>query len=208
MSDQDPFSEGEEPTAWDTDSDGSTAHGQTHPFNARHPLSYKQYKQQQHDFPGFRKVTVLQTSDSSDSEAEDQRMLHSVNREKTKTNSATEFDNYPSKLQFAGKGTRIVTSKFAPARKILHPLNSDSKKASTPPCQQSSTELQDIHTALLHQTELMKGLLKQMERCENRMESVENKFGSGPTSSSSCSTPSRKRRVPEEVRVSSERVSN
>ena len=102
-------------------------------------------------------MTVLQTSDSSDSEAEDQRMLHSVNREKTKTNSATEFDNYPSKLQFAGKGTRIVTSKFTPARKILHPLNSDS---STPPCQPSSTELQDIHTALLHQTELMKGLLK------------------------------------------------
>ena len=207
MSDQDLFSEGEEPTVWDTDSDGSTAHGQTHPFNAQHPLSYKQYKQQQRDFPGFRKVTVLQTSDSSDSEA-DQRMLHSVNREKTKTNSATEFDNYPSKLQFAGKGTRIVTSKFAPARKILHPLNSDSKKASTPSHQQSSTELQDIHTALLHQTELMKGLLKRMERCENRMESVENKFDSGPTSSSSCSTPSRKRRVPEEVRVSSEHVSN
>ena len=39
MSDQDFFSEGEEPTVWDTDSDGSTAHGQTHPFNARHPLS-------------------------------------------------------------------------------------------------------------------------------------------------------------------------
>ena len=135
-------------------------------------------------------------------------MLHSVNREKTKTNSATEFDNYPSKLQFAGKGTRIVTSKFAPARKILHPLNSDSKKASTLSHQQSSNELQDIHTALLHQTELMKGLLKRMERCQNRMESVENKFDSGPTSSSSCSTPSRKRRVPEEVRVSSERVSN
>ena len=42
----------------------------------------------------------------------------------------------------------------------------------------------------------------------NGSTSVENKFDFGPTSSSSCSTPSRKRRVPEKVRVSSERVSN
>lgn len=47
----------------------------------------------------------------------------------------------------------------------------------------------------------LKGLLIRMEKCENWMESVEKTFDS--CSISSCSTPSRKRIVPE-VRIKSE----
>jgi len=43
-----------------SDGDGSTAGDRTPPFTAWHPLSYKQYKQQQREFPGFRKFVVLQ----------------------------------------------------------------------------------------------------------------------------------------------------
>ena len=199
-----------------SDGDGSTAGDRTFPFTARHPLSYRQYKQKQHEFPGFRKLVVLQTSYSSNSKVDGERMFRPRNHGATKTTAATGADKsgrgsgtHTQNLQLSGKEKHVKTPSRFPPRKVFHPLNSDGgnacgKDASgskpTPP----ANELQGIHSALLQQTELLKGLLNQMEKCKNRMESVEKKFDSGPTSSSSCSTPSRKRIVPEEVRVRSE----
>jgi len=159
-----------------SDGDGSTAGDRTPPFTAWHPLSYKQYKQQQREFPGYRKLVVLQTSDSSDSEVDGERMFRPRNRGATKTTAATGANKsgrgsgtHTQNPQLSGKEKHVKTPSKFPPRKVLHPLNSDGGNACgkdargskpTPP----ANELQGIHSALLQQTELLKGLLNRMER--------------------------------------------
>jgi len=103
-------------------------------------------------------------------------MFRPRNRGATKTTAATGANKsgrgsgtHTQNPQLSGKEKHVKTPSKFPPRKVLHPLNSDGGNACgkdargskpTPP----ANELQGIHSALLQQTELLKGLLNRMER--------------------------------------------
>ena len=67
-----------------------------------------------------------------------------------------------------------------------------------------SQSLTSLETALLETNQLLRHVIKRLDNCEKHIKSFEKKVDEATTSSTSAgSTPSRKKEVPEEVRVCS-----
>ena len=82
--------------------------------------------------------------------------------------------------------------------------NHSGKENVTTTCSSPSQSLTSLETALLETNQLLRHVIKRVDNCEKHIKSFEKKFDEAATSSTSAeSTPSRKKEVPEEVRVCS-----
>lgn len=99
------------------------------------------------------------------------------------------------------------TSGKGPAKRLESVENTPTTKTAVAPrhfgkenAEQNAND--DLMKAVLETNNLVKGLVKRVDSCKKRMLNMEVKLDGCSSSSSCSSTPSRKKAVPDEVRVS------
>lgn len=154
---------------------------------------------------GRRSRVVLQTSDSSGEDDESpprSKARSEVSRVLTSTPTAR-----PSRLPYVSRSGPAVfrsTLHDATNRSLSGGSHIQSGKENVSDSAQSRS-FSGIEKVLLETNQLLKHVIKRVDKCEKQMKSFESKLDEVTTCSSStsaASTPSHKKLVPEEVRVS------
>ena len=159
------------------------------------PVRYKDVKL--HTASRRRSRVVLQTSCSSEEEDSPPRSRARI-RAKPPPEQESAISTHRSGTVRGGKVPLVETTNRPSGTRVYVEKENNAQGHS----------FTGIEKALLETNQLLKHVIKRVDKCEKQIKSFESKFDEVTCSSSASivSTPSRKKGVPEEVRVSKFRV--